>query len=37
MSRKMLPQMALPDLEGNNFSFEQLRGKNTLIYMWASW
>jgi cytochrome oxidase Cu insertion factor (SCO1/SenC/PrrC family) len=32
-----LPAFTLSDLEGHPFSFESLKGKNTLIFMWSSW
>ncbi|MFL6247655.1 MAG: TlpA family protein disulfide reductase [Thermoanaerobaculia bacterium] len=34
---RMLPPIALTDLEGKNFKFTQLRGKPVLVEFWATW
>jgi peroxiredoxin len=37
MLLKKIPNIELPDLNGKQVSIQDLRGKNTLIFMWASW
>ncbi|TCT21728.1 redoxin [Melghiribacillus thermohalophilus] len=37
MLRKTIPDVQLPDLNGNQVSIRDFRGKKTLIFMWASW
>src|SRR5206468_541975 len=32
-----LPDITLPDLDGNPFSLSSLRGKKVLLVAWASW
>jgi len=32
-----LPEITLPDLDGNPFSLSSLRGKKVLLVAWASW
>ena len=32
-----LPDLVLPDLEGNEFDFRSLRGKKVVAFAWASW
>ena len=31
------PDFVLPDLEGHQVRLSDYRGKNLLIFMWASW
>jgi hypothetical protein len=31
------PPLTLPDVDGNDFSLETLRGKKVLLVAWASW
>lgn len=33
----VLPEITLPDLDGNPFSLSSLRGKKVLLVAWASW
>jgi cytochrome oxidase Cu insertion factor (SCO1/SenC/PrrC family) len=37
MQLQEIPRFTLSDLDGNTFSTDSLKGKNTLIFMWASW
>ncbi|MBM6617943.1 TlpA family protein disulfide reductase [Bacillus suaedaesalsae] len=37
MLLKKIPNFTLTDLQGKPYSFEKLRGQNTLIFMWSSW
>ncbi|MBM7570601.1 TlpA family protein disulfide reductase [Aquibacillus albus] len=37
MLLEKLENMQFSDLEGNQVSIDDFRGKNTLIFMWASW
>lgn len=37
MLLEKMPNFTFTDLDGNEFSTEQLFGKKTLIFMWASW
>jgi peroxiredoxin len=32
-----MKDVSLPDLQGNSVSISDYKGKNTLIFMWASW
>jgi hypothetical protein len=32
-----LPDLVLPDLDGNEFDFRSLRGKKVVAFAWASW
>ncbi|MFC4321191.1 peroxiredoxin family protein [Litchfieldia salsa] len=32
-----MKNITLPDLNGNPVSISDFEGKNTLIFMWASW
>jgi hypothetical protein len=32
-----LPEIVLPDFEGNNFDIANLRGRKVLLLAWASW
>lgn len=32
-----LPEITLPDLDGNPFSLSSLRGRKVLLVAWASW
>jgi peroxiredoxin len=32
-----MQDVTLPDLNGNSVSISDYKGKNTLIFMWASW
>lgn len=32
-----VPDITLPDLDGNAHSLAQHRGKRLLVFMWASW
>ncbi len=32
-----LPEITLPDVDGNPFSLSSLRGKKVLLVAWASW
>ncbi|EIM05821.1 hypothetical protein A1A1_14129 [Planococcus antarcticus DSM 14505] len=32
-----IQDMQFSDLEGNSVALSDYRGKNTLIFMWASW
>jgi hypothetical protein len=32
-----VPELALPDLEGNELDFRSLRGKKVVAFAWASW
>ncbi|WP_425335429.1 TlpA family protein disulfide reductase [Salipaludibacillus daqingensis] len=32
-----LPNIELQRLDGGTFSTDELQGKKTLIFMWASW
>lgn len=31
------PDLVLPDMDGNAFSFASLRGRKTVLFTWASW
>jgi len=31
------PEIALPDLEGNDFALSSLRGRKVVLVAWASW
>lgn len=33
----VLPDIALPDLDGNEFSLSSLRGRKVVMVAWASW
>lgn len=37
MLLEKIQNVQLPDLEGNQISLNDFQGKNTLIFMWASW
>ncbi|KGX85631.1 hypothetical protein N783_14145 [Pontibacillus marinus BH030004 = DSM 16465] len=37
MLLQKLDNVELLDLDGNTVSTDDFRGKNTLIFMWASW
>lgn len=37
MLLQKIQNIQLPDLNGKQVSFNDFRGKNTLIFMWASW
>jgi peroxiredoxin len=37
MLLQKIQNIELPDLNGNKVSLSDFRGKNTLIFMWASW
>lgn len=37
MLLKKLPNFSLTTMSGEEFSTDQLLGKKTLIFMWASW
>ncbi|WP_156889854.1 peroxiredoxin family protein [Planococcus lenghuensis] len=37
MLLEKIQDMTLRDLEGNPVALSDYRGKNTLIFMWASW
>ncbi|TWT27183.1 peroxiredoxin [Planomicrobium sp. CPCC 101110] len=37
MLLEKMQDIQLNDLEGNKVSISDFRGKNTLIFMWASW
>ncbi len=37
MLLKKLPNIHLTSIDGSSFSTDQLLGKKTLIFMWASW
>ncbi|QOR67935.1 redoxin domain-containing protein [Cytobacillus suaedae] len=37
MLLQTIPNIQLPDLDGNQVSLDHYKGKNTLIFMWASW
>ena len=32
-----LPNLTLPRLDGDAFSFETLRGRRSLLFFWGSW
>jgi peroxiredoxin len=32
-----LPSLSLPQLNGDTFSLESLRGKRSLLFFWGSW
>ncbi|MEJ7762031.1 MAG: redoxin domain-containing protein [Thermomicrobiales bacterium] len=34
---KVLPDLTLAALDGGEVRFADLRGKRTLLFMWASW
>ena len=37
LSSAVLPDIVLPDLEGNPFALRGLRGQKVLLVAWASW
>ncbi|WP_019413941.1 redoxin domain-containing protein [Paenisporosarcina sp. TG20] len=37
MLLEKIQDLTLKDLNGNKVSINDYRGKNTLIFMWASW
>ncbi|WP_152640107.1 peroxiredoxin family protein [Virgibacillus necropolis] len=37
MLLQKIQEVKLSDLNGNKVSISDYRGKNTLIFMWASW
>jgi peroxiredoxin len=37
MLLQKMPDIELHDLDDNTVSTSDFRGKNTLIFMWASW
>ncbi|WP_170007183.1 peroxiredoxin family protein [Bacillus fonticola] len=37
MLLEKMNDLQLEDLDGNKVSISDYRGKNTLIFMWASW
>ncbi len=37
MLLEQIQDVQLTDLDGNQVSISDFRGKNTLIFMWASW
>jgi hypothetical protein len=37
MLLEKIQNIELPDLHGNKVSVSDFYGKNTLIFMWASW
>jgi peroxiredoxin len=37
MLLEKIDNIVLPDLDGNEVSLSDYKGKNTLIFMWASW
>ena len=37
LSSAVLPDIVLPDLEGNPFALRELRGQKVLLVAWASW
>ncbi|ERJ11382.1 peroxiredoxin family protein [Haloplasma contractile] len=37
MLLQKIQNIELSDLNGNTVSLKDFRGKNTLIFMWASW
>lgn len=37
LNSAVLPPIVLPDLDGNPFALEQLRGQKVLLVAWASW
>lgn len=37
LSSAVLPDIVLPDLQGNPFALRNLRGQKVLIVAWASW
>ena len=37
MLLEKIQNIQLADLDGNPISLEDFQGKNTLIFMWASW
>ena len=37
LSSAVLPDIVLPDLEGNPFALRKLRGQKVLLVAWASW
>lgn len=37
MLLQKIQAIELPDLNGKQVSLHDFRGKNTLIFMWASW
>ncbi|WP_409348235.1 TlpA family protein disulfide reductase [Paenibacillus gyeongsangnamensis] len=37
MLLQKMPDVQLHDLKGNLVSIQDFYGKNTLIFMWASW
>jgi len=32
-----VPEIVLPDLDGNPVSFSAFRGQRLLVFVWASW
>ncbi len=32
-----VPEIVLPDLDGNPVALSSFRGKKLLVFMWASW
>lgn len=37
MLLEKIQDLQLEDLNGNKVSLSDFRGKNTLVFMWASW
>lgn len=37
MLLEKIQDIQLTDLDGNSVSISDFKGKNTLIFMWASW
>ncbi len=37
LSSAVLPDIVLPDLEGNSFAIRSLKGQKVLLVAWASW
>lgn len=34
---EQVPSLTLPDLDGNAVNLDQFRGKQLLVFLWASW
>lgn len=37
MLKEKIPNFTLKDVDGNKVSIDDYQGKQTLIFMWASW